>query len=103
MSPKQRRGPGRNSGPSGASGSTRPAALTAPRDTTAKSPAAAPERTARDGFARTVVAPALGVGAVAGLVAAKEGAAAWIALVAGLVVAGLVVGMIALKRGLYGR
>jgi hypothetical protein len=51
---------------------------------------------------RSTVLPALGIGLVTALLAAQEHAPALIAVVVGLAVAGVVIGMIAIKRALYG-
>jgi Flp pilus assembly protein TadB len=61
----------------------------------------AAERGAR-AFLRRNLAPAAGIGLLMGLVAAKEGSGIGVAVVVAVVGCGLVLGMLALKRGLTG-
>lgn len=53
-------------------------------------------------FTRSTVLPAAGIGLVTLILAAQEGASIPIAIVVGVAVAAVVVGMIALKRAFYG-
>jgi hypothetical protein len=104
--------PSAESSPAGHSGATgQSGPFTAPGPPNLPEPPSAAERTespaspspdASSSFLRAVVGPAAGIGLLAALVAAHEGAAGWIAAVAGAVVTAVVVGMIALKRGLSG-
>ena len=51
---------------------------------------------------RSTVLPALGIGLVTAILAAQERAPIGVGVVVGLTVAGVVIGMIALKRAFYG-
>ena len=51
---------------------------------------------------RTSILPSAGVGVIVLVIAMQEGAPFWVAAVVGVLIAGAIVGMLALKRGLYG-
>lgn len=85
---------------------------TAAKSAAGKSTAAkpnAPKTTADDAkrsrpglLSRSIVVPAVGIGAVTLILAMQENASFPIALVVGVAVALVVIGMIALKRAFYG-
>ncbi len=53
-------------------------------------------------FSRSTVLPSAGIGLITAVLAAQESAPLPIAVVVGIAVALVVIGMIALKRGFYG-
>ncbi|HEY3871543.1 MAG TPA: hypothetical protein VGM10_24490 [Actinocrinis sp.] len=50
----------------------------------------------------TSVAPSAGVGVIVLIIAMQEGAPFWVAALVGVLIAAAIIGMLALKRGLYG-
>ena len=82
---------------------TKPTAVkpTAAKSTATTKPTAADAKRSRPGvFSRPIVLPAVGIGAVTLILAMQENASFPIALVVGVAVALVVIGMIALKRAL---
>ncbi|HXR70663.1 hypothetical protein [Actinocrinis sp.] len=67
----------------------------------ATKPAAAATKRPRI-LTRSTVLPAVGIGLITALLAVQEHAPFLIGIVVGLAVAGVIIGMIALKRALYG-
>ena len=67
----------------------------------ATKPAAADSKRPRV-LTRSTVLPALGIGLVTALLAVQEHAPLPVGVVVGLAVAGVVIGMIAIKRAFYG-
>lgn len=67
----------------------------------ATKPAAAATKRPRI-LTRSTVLPAVGIGLITALLALQEHAPFLIGIVVGLAVAGVIIGMIALKRALYG-
>lgn len=63
---------------------------------------ASPPRRRPPVLTRSTVLPAAGIGLITLVLAAQEGAAIVIAIVVGVAVALMVIGMIALKRAFYG-
>jgi cobalamin biosynthesis Mg chelatase CobN len=51
---------------------------------------------------RTTVLPSAGVGVIVLIIAMQEGAPFWVAALVGVLIAGAIIGMLAIKRGLYG-
>ena len=75
---------------------------TAVRSTGAKSTATAKPDTRPRILSRSIVLPAAGIGVITVVLAAQDGASFPIALVVGIAVTAVVIGMIALKRAFYG-
>ena len=73
-----------------------------PADTAArqKAPGAKKERPSLS--LRTSILPSAGVGVIVLILSMQEGAPFWVAAVVGVLIAAAIVGMLALKRGLYG-
>jgi hypothetical protein len=67
----------------------------------ATKPAAADTKRPRI-LTRSIVLPALGIGLITAILAVQEHAPFLIGVIVGLAVAGVVIGMIALKRAFYG-
>ncbi len=58
--------------------------------------------TKRPRLTRSIVLPALGIGLITAILAVQEHAPFLVGIVVGVAVAGVVIGMIALKRAFYG-
>lgn len=67
----------------------------------ATKPAAAEPKRPRI-FSRSTVPPALGIGLITAILAVQEHAPFPVGVIVGVAVAGVVIGMIALKRAFYG-
>lgn len=85
-----------------AAGGEQPAAGPGAAQRKTAGPAAKPKKERPSLALKTSVLPSAGVGVIVLIIAMQEGAPFWVAVLVGALIAVAIVGMLALKRGLYG-